>query len=197
MKRSSLFVIGAAALALSGCASYNQAPVDATRYHLDGPIARTTFTVEPLRTNDTISPEYQAFADAVQAQLVALDFVPTKDVASSGYIVGMSLTRAPMGVIEKQSPFRIGLGGGSFGGNVGVGGGASVGIGGGPRQVIGTERAVQLRRRSDDTVVWEGRAVTQSVVGEKDNATSDLAQRLAAALFKGFPGESGITITVK
>ena len=63
--------------------------------------------------------------------------------------------------------------------------------------MIGTELAVQLRRRSDDTVVWEGRAVTQSVVGEKDNATSDLAQRLAAALFKGFPGESGITITVK
>ena len=197
MKRISLIALGSAAIALSGCASYNRAPVDATRYHLDAPIERMSFTVEPLTTNATISPEYQGFADAVAAQLQQLDFPKAPDAESSGYVAGLSLTRAPMGMIEKQSPFRIGLGGGSFGGNVGVGGGASVSIGGGARQVIGTELAVQLRRRSDNTVVWEGRAITQTISGEKDSQTSDIANRLATALFKNFPGESGITITVK
>ena len=52
MKRSSLFVIGAAALALSGCASYNQAPVDATRYHLDGPVLRVHLAGLPIKARD-------------------------------------------------------------------------------------------------------------------------------------------------
>ncbi|MBW4332194.1 DUF4136 domain-containing protein [Stakelama sp. CBK3Z-3] len=197
MKRFSLFLSGVAALSLSACATTGRAPVDATRYHLDAPIERMSFTVEPLKTNDTISPEYAAFSDAVRAQLVQLDFPNATDAESAGYVAGLSLTRAPMGVIEKQSPFRIGIGGGSFGRNVGVGGGASVGLGGGARQVIGTELAVQLRRRSDDTVVWEGRAITQTISGEEGSQSAEIAQRLAGALFKNFPGESGITITVK
>ncbi|WNO54597.1 DUF4136 domain-containing protein [Stakelama saccharophila] len=197
MRIRMIAALAALALSTAGCAAgTGMAPVDVTRYHLDPPIPRDGFAVEPLKTGDTISPEYESYAQAVRRELSALGFTQQTDGASE-YIAAMSFTRAPLGVIEKRSPFRIGLGGGSFGGDVGVGGGASVGIGGGTRQVIGTELAVQLRRRSDNTTVWEGRAVTRSILGDEDAQPQMVADKLASALFKGFPGESGITITVE
>ncbi|MBB5717556.1 hypothetical protein FHR23_000463 [Stakelama sediminis] len=203
MRRTGIMAAAGLALLTAGCSTTPHIPVDVTRYHLDPPIARMTYTIQPLSTQPTISQEYQQYADAVATQLNALGFAPASagnddnDIGKSGYIAAMSYTRAPVGTVRKRPPLSIGLGGGSFGGDVGVGGGASFGIGGGVRQVIGTQLSVQLRRRSDNTVVWEGRAVTQTVIGGKDSSTAAIAQKLAAALFKGFPGESGITITVK
>jgi hypothetical protein len=67
----------------------------------------------------------------------------------------------------------------------------SFGIGGKTREVMATELTVQLRRRSDNTTVWEGRAVTESVSGKPGSDPRDqAAQRLANALFRDFPGES-------
>jgi hypothetical protein len=110
----------------------------------------------------------------------------------------MSLTRTSKGMVRKRPPVTIGIGGGTYGGNVGVGGDASFGIGGGHAELVDTELAVQLRRRSDNSVVWEGRAVTEGLIGSgKAEQPGFTAHKLAAALFKGFPGESGITITVK
>ena len=56
------------------------------------------------------------------------------------------------------------------------------------------ELDVQIKRRSDNSIVWQGRAVTAARTGTAPGAT---ATRLANALFKGFPGQSGVTITVK
>ncbi|MBR0552296.1 DUF4136 domain-containing protein [Stakelama marina] len=197
MRKTGMIALGAVALLMGGCATPGMGPVDVTRYHLDAPLTRASFTVEPLKTGDTISPEYESYAAAVRREMQAIGFTPAPGSESSEYIAAMSFTRAPMGVIRKRSPFSIGIGGGSVGGNVGVGGGANIGIGGGTRQVIGTELAVQIRRRSDDTTVWEGRAVTQSISGAEDAQPKMVADKLASALFKGFPGESGITTTVK
>jgi hypothetical protein len=59
---------------------------------------------------------------------------------------------------------------------------------------VATELAVRIQRRSDATVAWEGRAQTESRVGADRGATVD---RLASALFRDFPGESGRTIRVR
>ena len=72
----------------------------------------------------------------------------------------------------------------------------STGIGGKTRDVYATELWVQLRRRSDGTTVWEGRADRGSLVGGRDGEPPmETAGKLAAALFRGFPGESGVTIS--
>jgi len=57
-----------------------------------------------------------------------------------------------------------------------------------------TELAVRIQRRSDATVAWEGRAQSESRAGADRGATID---RLASALFRDFPGESGRTIRVR
>ncbi|WP_404336625.1 DUF4136 domain-containing protein [Sphingomonas sp. MMS12-HWE2-04] len=202
LKSFSLAVAGAALL--GGCMTGPRtAPVDVTRYHLGQPLERTSVAVEPMNNAVTISPEYQLYADAVAAELARQGYVATPNPLSSGYIAAVSFSRAPRGAYREQPPVSIGLGGGSYGGGrrggggVGLGGGVSFGIGGKTREVTATELWVQLKRRSDNTVVWEGRAQTQSVSGTKGSDPRNSAARVAAALFKGFPGESGITITVK
>lgn len=187
-----------AALAmLGGCTTASgPRPIDVTRFHLGQPIAGAAVSVEPMSTNATISPEYQTYADAVGAELGRLGFAPAAGQPST-FIASVSFRRTSQGYVRKRPPVTIGIGGGSFGGNVGVGGSTSFGIGGRDVEVIRTELSVQLRRRSDDTVVWEGKAQTDGMLGTPDGQPGGTAQRLAAALFKDFPGESGITITVK
>jgi hypothetical protein len=59
---------------------------------------------------------------------------------------------------------------------------------------VATELAVRIQRRSDATVAWEGRAVAES---RADADRAALVDRLASALFRDFPGESGRTISVR
>jgi len=185
-----------AAALLAGCATTPRAgPVDVTRFHLGAPAAGDTIRVEPATAYAGVSPEDQTYVSAVSGELAQLGYVPAAGDSPATYVAAVSYKRIPRGTIRKRPPITIGIGGGSFGGNVGVGGGASFGIGGGRAEVIATELIVQLKRRSDGTIMWEGRAVTESLNEGGEPVTTP--QRLAHAMFKGFPGESGITITVK
>jgi len=195
-------IIGAAAL-LGGCATTNaRAPVNVTRYHLGNPIAGDSVRVQPLTAFAGASPEDHVYIGAVANALTGLGFAPTEGEGST-YIAAVSYKRTSQGMVRKPSPITIGLGAGSGGGGygrhrgggVGVGVGGSFGIGGGRAEVMATELSVQMKRRSDNSIVWEGRAVTEALA-ERDEAVTT-PQRLANALFRGFPGESGITITVK
>jgi hypothetical protein len=199
-----LAVAAAAATLLAGCATtYRTAPVDVTRYHLGQPMERTTIAIEPLTGADIVmGPEFQVYADAVAAELARLGYVQSTSSMPSAYIGVVSFRRGPRGTIREQSPVSIGLGGGGFsggrrGGGVGLGGGLNFGLGGKTRNVVGTELWVQLRRRSDNSTIWEGRAITESVSGTKGSDPRDQAVRLSRALFRDFPGESGVTTTVK
>ncbi len=198
-KSLSLALAGAAALA--ACTpTYRPQPIDVTRYHLGNPMERTTVAIEPIAATD-VGPEYQLYADAVRGELERLGYVQSVSSTPSGYIAGVSFRRAAAGSFREAPPVSLGFGGGSVSGGrrsaVGVGGGLSFGIGGKTRNVYVTELWVQLRRRSDNTTVWEGRAQTQTVGGSEADQPGVTAGRLARALFKDFPGESGVTITVK
>jgi hypothetical protein len=59
-----------------------------------------------------------------------------------------------------------------------------------------TELGVRLQRRSDGTAIWEGRAQSEAAGGTAQAVRTNAVDRLAAALFQGFPGESGRTIRV-
>jgi hypothetical protein len=194
--------LAATALLVGGCTStLRQGPVEVTRYHLGQPMERTTVTVEPMTGANQVSPEYQLYADAVAAELARTGYVRSTSDMASGFIAAVSVTRASRGSFREPPPFSIGLGGGSFSGGrrggVGIGGGTSIGIGGKTREVMGLELWVQLRRRADNSTIWEGRAVTETVSGVAGSDPRDAATRLAQALFKDFPGESGVTTTVR
>lgn len=191
----------AVALLSAGCTTTGRNPgVDVTRFHLNQPVNRGTFAIEPLSTNTTVSPEFQTYANAVGREMEKLGFRATQ-ASPSDYIVAVSFVRASRGFVEKRPPVSIGLGagGGNFGrgGGLGLGGGLGFGLGGGQREVVGSELAVQIRRRADATTIWEGRAVTDALEQTPGAQPVFQADRLANAMFRNFPGESGITTTVK
>jgi hypothetical protein len=196
-KPLTLALLAGAAL-LGGCtATTRNGPVDVTRFHLGQPITeRTTVQIEPSTGIDQASLEYQPYADAVRGELERLGYVSSTSDMASGYIASVGFKRISAGTYRERPPVTIGLGGGSYSGGrrggVGLGGGLSFGIGGKTRQAYMVELVVQLRRRSDNNTIWDGKALTETA----GDQTPETAARLARALFKGFPGESGVTITV-
>lgn len=201
MKRAlGIAIMGAAAL-LSGCTATGgrTGPIDVTRFHLGQPIAGDSVSVQPLTAFAGVNPEDQVYVGAVSNAMVPLGFAPAPGDATT-YIAAVSYKHVSRGMVRKRPAVTIGLGAGSYSGGrhggVGVGGEGSFGIGGGTAELIGTELNVQIKRRSDNSIVWEGHAVTEGLSGP-GAMSAETADRLAKALFKGFPGESGITITVK
>jgi hypothetical protein len=201
MKTRAPLALAALTALIAGCAttSTRTAPVDVTRYHLSQPIPAGSIALLP-DTPGREGPEYALYSGAVGAELTRLGFTAAADPVRADYVATIGFSRVDRGQVRTRPPLTIGLGGGSFGGfggNVGVGGGASFGVGSKTRTVYASELTVQLRRRGDNTMIWEGRALAETLEGQPGAQPLDGAGRMAAALFKGFPGQSGITIQVK
>lgn len=97
---------------------------------------------------------------------------------------------------ERRSPVSVGVGGstGSYGSGVGLG--VGINLGGGPKAQVETTLEVRIVRRSDNLVIFEGKAVQAAKSGSPAAQPGIAASKLAAALFQGFPGTSGETIRV-
>ncbi|MEP6784799.1 MAG: DUF4136 domain-containing protein [Sphingomonadales bacterium] len=166
--------------------AYAAPPVQVTRFSTAGDIQRGAARPE----SPTPSLEQRSYEDAVGRELARLGFGPDD---APRYTYSVEVTRETRARPARRSPFSIGIGGGTGGYGGGVGLGASFGIGGKRSgETTAIRLFVQLREREGGKVVWEGRAEGES--RPSDNAVVD---RLATALFRDFPGESGRTITVK
>jgi hypothetical protein len=190
-----------AALLMTGCATAPASfPTEVTRYRADE-VGRGTIALMPDEGVDN-GPEYQVYALVVGDALTRQGYTLVPDGSKSVYVakIGFHTEARP---VRERSPFSIGLGGGTWSGN---GGGGGVGLGGGVSFPIGRGRdredalsmlSIKINQRQGDLGVWEGRAQSRAI-GVVGNAVADkLAPKLAAALFTGFPGESGRTIEVK
>jgi Domain of unknown function (DUF4136) len=188
-------ILGAAigaALALGGCAA-SIPPVSVTRFHLGTAIAPDTIAAQP----GIMTLEASTYRAAVEREFNRLGFATTGDSRTARYTFSATTTRDTRAAFARRSPVTIGIGGGTGGYGGGVGLGASFGIGGNKsRENVITQLSVQLRRTSDQTVVWEGRAQTEAPENAPAAQPGIAADKLASALFRDFPGESGRTISV-
>ena len=212
-------LLGGAALA--GCSTTT--PVEVTRFHLAQPIAPGSFAVEqggpagmalPTGIAPTGDPgmgpgqiEAQSYNGIVAAEMQRLGFTPAASITQADLVASVIVDRGAREDLNRQrSGFSFGLGGFGGGGGYGRRGGTAVGGGAGvtvpiggnkPAYITGTRLMVQLKRRSEGTVIWEGRAQTEARATSPDAQPDVAVAKLARALFTGFPGESGRTITVK
>lgn len=177
-----------AAGALSGCAA-SIPPVSVTRFHLDRAITPGTVMVVPASTTLEQSPYYAA----VQREWARLGFATV--TTAPRYTYSVEVIRDSQRV-ARQSPVTIGVGAGTGGGNFGLGVGTAIPIGSNTRMVVRTRLSVQLTDKTTNTVVWEGRAETLGNADSPAGQPGLAADKLASALFRDFPGESGRTITV-
>ena len=189
------------AASLAGCATDQggagaRSGTEVTRFHLGSPIARGEIAIEAYEPRDSATPEFRIFADIVGRELTRLGWTVVDRPGTTEQVAIVTVSRGSRETY-KRPPVTIGLGGGTGGWSGGVGGGASFGVGGGPRAVVGTLLDVRIKRRSDGTVFWEGRATMEARVGTADSDRVVAVDQLARALFQDFPGESGRTIRLR
>jgi len=178
------------AATLAGCASGGEKRaaggwVEVARFHLGEPVARAQIAVEPFDRADANRAEFPAYAAAVGRQLSRLGWTVVPSTTASEQIALIDLEQGSREAIAALSAARIGRG---------VSGTAPSGT---SANVTATLLEVAIRRRSDGTVFWEGRAVDEAPTGSAGAARTAAVERLAGALFRDFPGESGRTIRVR
>ncbi|HYJ52680.1 MAG TPA: DUF4136 domain-containing protein [Allosphingosinicella sp.] len=191
-----------AVAAVSGCAPTVQRYATATRFHLGQPIARGEIAVEPADRADANSLEFAAIAAPVERELTRLGWNIVHGNARSEQVAVVRVEQAAH--LAEGSGFSIGFGVGGadyghhgYGSGVAGGVGAEIPISGHADQVVATQLGVRIQRRSDATVAWEGHAEMEALGGTPLAGRAGAADRLAAALFQDFPGESGRTIRVR
>ena len=174
--------------------------VAVTRFHLGQQIARGEIAVEPADPAQANSLEFAQSAAAVERELARLGWSVRSGNARSEQVALLRVEqRARLGA-RRGSGISVGVGGGTGGyrSGVGVGVGATIPVGsGGAREIVTTEMNLRIQRRSDATVAWEGRAELEARTDSPLAQRSAAAARLAEALFRDFPGESGRTIRVE
>lgn len=201
---------GFAALALLGalaaCATESGGPpresgrAQVTRFFLAPQIARAAVFVEPLDPRMASGPRYAVIRGAVEDNLRTAGFrpVPTRDAAELVAVVGLTRSLRPQLAEDRTNRASFGFGAAGGGGRGGVGGGLGVSFPLGRHREVNRDVAVDtltlsLRRRSDATVEWEGRAVGEARAANSGDPT-DRAFFLARALLSDFPGKSGVTV---
>ena len=203
MRAISMVLVAGVAMSLGACATTpTRSPVEVSRFHLGAPLETGTLSAEATSAGWATSLESQVYTGAVANELTRYGYAAPAAGAPSQYLAVVGVTRTTRPGPPRRSPITIGIGGGTssggYGGGVGVGGGVSFPIGK-PRyrEIILTDLSVQIRRRTDGTVIWEGHAQTAADSQSPDAQANAEAAKLAAAIFRDFPGESGRTITVK
>lgn len=193
------------AASLAACATSEQGSgvqdgASVTRFHLGQEIARAQIRVEPADPALANSLEFAQIAASVERELSRLGWTVTSGNDRSEQVALVRVEQGSREAMRQRSGLSVGLGGGTGGwgrSGVGVGVGATIPIGSRSNQIVVTELGVRIQRRSDATVAWEGRAELEAHAGTPLADQRAAVDRLAAALFQDFPGESGRTIRVR
>jgi hypothetical protein len=179
-----------AVAALAACATgkgerVRPGDIEVGRFHLGETVARAQIAVEAFDRADSNRPEFPAYAAAVARQLTRLGWTVVPVTSQSEQIALIDLEQGSREAIAALTAARIGRGVAAT-----VPEGASA-------NVTATLLEVAIRRRSDATVFWEGRAVTVAPSDSPQATRIAAVEKLAEALFRDFPGESGRSIRVR
>lgn len=190
----SFVAVTATLLLLAGCATAVP-PVEVTRFHTPALVSLSPGTAYRFADDASIPGEALSYRTAIDTKMRELGFVPAATDGSAPLLVRVTFARSERRG-DGASPVSVGVGGstGSYGSGVGLG--VGINLGGGPRRWVDLSLAVRIDDAATGSALWEGRAVTAIPAKAPAAQPSLAAAKLAAALFGGFPGESGTTISV-
>jgi hypothetical protein len=174
---------------LAGCSTAGGGPrsggIEVARFHLGEPVARAQIAIEPYDRADSNRPEYPAYAAALERELTRLGWTVVRTLGQSEQVALIDVEQGSREAIAALTSARVGRGL------------APTPPAGASANIVATLLEVGIKRRSDGTVFWEGRAVGEATTGTAQATPGTAVGRLAAALFRDFPGESGRTIRVR
>ncbi|MDG2003788.1 MAG: DUF4136 domain-containing protein [Novosphingobium sp.] len=185
--------------AISGCVA-PVGPVEVTRFHLPDTtqLGNTMIAVEPGDGMDGASLEFRTYSAAIARELARVGYSESSPgTAAGGQIALLSFDRATYQPGRRNSPVSVGVGGSTGSYRSGVGLGIGFDLSGPPPEQVETRLSVMIRDRESGKTLWEGRA-SFAVKANSPLADTQLgAAKMAEALFRDFPGNSGETIQVK
>lgn len=183
------------ALPLTACQTMAP-PIEVTRFHVPEAPMRGTVSIEPMQGVDA-GIEYRTYAAAVEQALGRLGFAVSAGAANRPDYIARVAVRSdirPGGPRPRPISGVVGGSTGSYGSGLGVG--LNINLSGRPKDISITELSVRVVDRQD-TPLWEGRAMLEARQGTPAARPGIVAGKLADALFRGYPGRSGETITVR
>ena len=194
MKKRNLISALALSLTLTACV-VPTGPVEVTRFNrvADGYVyGNGSYSATPVKPSDGLS--LSPYLAAVAREMQRIGYSERPD--NSDVIAEVTVNACKVDAVQR-SPVSVGVGGstGSYGSGVGVGLGLDISALGNKDRVE-TTLSVRLLRRTDNLVIWEGRAVQSAGASSPAAQPGIAASKLAAALFADFPGKSGETVTV-
>lgn len=173
--------------------------VEVTRFHTPETLARLDHrpvAVVPAPGADAASLETRVWLAAVERALAEPGLTATAPDAAET-LAEVRVERRSWKPERERGGVSVGVGGSTGGYGSGVGLGIGINLGGGPAEQTESVLSVTLRDKATGQSLWEGRAM-QTVKSKSRDADPDMAaDKLAKALFAGFPGRSGDTISVK
>ncbi|MEP7350972.1 MAG: DUF4136 domain-containing protein [Sphingorhabdus sp.] len=177
-------------LSLSGCV-VPTGPVEVTRFNRASEgvtYGSGSYAIEVAGQGLAASPYLAAVAREMQR--VGYNEKPLNPDVTAEVRVNVADIR------PARSPVSVGVGGstGSYGSGVGLG--LNIDLSGAAKGHVETTLAVRILRRSDNLVIWEGKASQTAKAGSPAAQPGIAASKLAQALFQDFPGVSGETIRV-
>jgi len=194
-----LFGVAALSFVMTACVATTP-PVNVTRFHNAADmqiVPGTVAIVSSSEASENRALEQGTYEAAVRRELQRVGFSePGTDAANGEYVARVSVEQSRLSAGGGRSPVSVGVGGstGSYGSGVGLG--IGINLSGKPKDTIATELSVRITRRADGEAIWEGRSSVEAKEGSPASQPGLAASKLAEALFRDFPGESGSTIKV-
>ena len=191
MKRITVIAIVAiSGLLLASCATQIRSEV--TRFHILSAPSGEMIQIVHRDPEKNSSPEFQAYARMIGERLGSLGYRPTPPDGVPDIVVELDYGVGPgpaLGDDSGRTRGTVGVGVGSHGGGVNVGLSGIFGAGSGAAPSHLRRLELDMIRASDRDVLFEGRVVSLG----RNGSLAEIMPYLVAAMFDGFPGESGKT----
>ncbi len=193
-----LCAIACAAL-LGGCTTTYVSPVEVTRFVGDQPqmLGSGPIAVRAGPGDEADSLEQGLFRDAVARELHNLGYVIIDGEAPQIAEVTVAQMVEQPGFTNQPVSGGVGVAGGTHTRGTSVGLGVGIDLTPRPADRLHRELRVMIKPAAGGTALWEGRARFAASTNSDYAETQAAAGKLAAALFGGFPGQSGETIEVR
>ncbi len=191
MKRITIIAVAAiSGLLLASCAT--QIKSEVTRFHVLAAPSGEIIQIVHRDPEKNSSPEFHAYAQMIGERMGSLGYRPTPPGGVPDIVVELDYGVGPgpaPGDDSGRTRGTVGVGVGSHGGGVNVGLSGIFGAGSRGAQTHLRRLELEMIRASDHDVLFEGRVVSLG----RNGSLAEIMPYLIAAMFDGFPGESGKT----
>jgi len=157
-----------------------------------------TISIEP-RAGEGDASAMRPFVVAANEALGAKGFTILPDSGHSAYVAELTLTRVDLGtskakaLIGSSSSVTPGVVPGA------VGAGATVPLATGKSRLVALQRIrleIRIRKRGEDSILWDGAALTVRAAGTRKGADEIVAADLSQAVLRSYPAEPGDVVGV-